>query len=198
MNDDTELAVTAERVRQRVGALPTFARMTGPLDPEAWLVRLNAAAAKQEAEIRARGPKTFIELLMIAETKYCPGCDGRASTCRIAEYIKSRNKWRLSEFCPKCFGRFVGAIPIVKDNKPAGEQRVYIESEPYILMGKSGQSFVMARCDCKPAENQYGVKCEVSPTAADGLCAVRRWFAEHAVMDSARARWRREAQATNV
>ena len=71
---------------------------------------------------------------------------------------------------------------------------MYADSEPFILLGRLGDRFVVARCDCKAAVNLYGVKCPESPTLRDGLCAVRRWPVERAVMDKTYARWQTEAR----
>jgi hypothetical protein len=53
--------------------------------------------------------------------------------------------------------------------------------------------FIVCRCECKPAINLYGANCPESPTLRDGLCAVKRWRVERAVMDSTYARWQAEA-----
>ena len=191
--EETTLTELAERVKARAVPPPTFARLGGGrLDPDAWLIRLNKAAERLEAEIRNRGPRTFTELLVILEKTYCSKCDGIAAECPIADYVAKSKAWHGSEFCPLCFGRFVGMIPTFKDNVKTGERAAYAESEPYILLGQHGDRFVMARCECKPAKAQYGDKCDESPTARQGLCAVRRWHVERAVQDKTYARWKTE------
>lgn len=193
--EETTLAELAERVKARAVPPDTFARLgSGRLDPDAWLTRLNKAAENLEAEIHRRGPRNFTELLIVLEKSYCPSCDGRAASCPIAAFVVKSRRWRMSEFCPRCFGRFVGTFPVFKDGKQTGDRQVYADSEPFVLLGRMGDRFVVARCDCKAAVNLYGAKCPESPTLRDGLCAVRRWWAERAVQDTTYARWQAEAR----
>jgi hypothetical protein len=193
--EETTLAELSDRVKARAVPPSTFARAGGGrLDPAAWLVRLDKAAETLEADIHRRGPRDFTELMVVLEKSYCPECDGRAATCPLADFVAKSKRWAGSEFCPACFGRFVGTVQVLdKDGKPAGERRIYADSEPFTLLGKRGDRFVVARCDCKPAVDRYGLKCPPSPTLRDGLCAVRRWPVERAVMDKTYARWKREA-----
>ena len=193
--NDTTLSELAERVKARAVPPSTFTRIGGGrLDPDTWLARLNAAAETLEAEIHRRGPRDFAELLIVLEKSYCPKCEGQAAECPLADYLAKSKRWHDTEFCPRCFGRYVGTFPVVKDDKQVGDRRVYTDSEPFILLGKHGDRFVMARCECRPARETYGVKCPESPTLRDGLCAVKRWHVERAVMDATRTRWQREAQ----
>jgi len=192
--NDTTLAELTEQVKARAVPPSTFARVGGGrLDPDAWLKRLDKAAERLEAEIYQRNARTFTELMVVLEKSYCPKCDGRAAECPIADYLAKSKKWTQTEFCPLCFGRFAYTIPIIKDDKKTGERRVYVDSEPYILLSKSGKGFLMCRCECKPAKEQYGVDCYESPTARLGICAVKRWHVERVVMDKTYARWQREA-----
>ena len=178
--------------------MDTFKNVAGALDPDAWLVRLNEAAAKQADKIRSAGPRNFTEMLIVREAEFCPGCDGKAATCRLAAWIAT-SFWRRAEFCCKCFGRTAGMIPVVdKDGVKQGERPLYLDSEPYYVMASSGKSFGVARCDCKAAEVRYGSKMNVASAASGGLCAVRRWFAERAMMDTAISRWHREAETKNA
>ena len=191
---ETTLAELAEKAKARAVPPSTFSRLGGGnLDPAEWLARLDKAAERLEADVHSRGARTFTELLVVLEKSYCPSCSGKASECPISDFVAKSKDWNQSEFCPLCFGRFAYTLPIVKDNQKTGERRVYVDSEPYILLGKSGKSFVMARCECKPAKEQYGATCEESPTARQGICAVKRWHIERAVMDATYARWQREA-----
>lgn len=197
--EETTLAELAERVKARAVPPETFVRIGGGrLNPDTWLKRLDKAAERLEADIHAHGARTFTELLVVLEKWYCPECDGRASECPIADYLAKSKHWTQTEFCPLCFGRFAYTIPIVKDEKKTGERRVYVDSEPYILLSRSGDGFLMCRCECKPAREQYGRDCYESPTARQGICAVKRWHVEHAVMDRTYARWRMEPQNGNV
>jgi hypothetical protein len=194
MSDNTTLAELAEQVKARTVPPSTFARLGGGrLDPAAWLTRLDKAAERLEAEIHQRGARTFTELMVVLEKSYCQSCEGRAAECPIADYLAKSNHWHDTEWCPLCFGRFAYTIPILKDEKVAGQRRVYVESEPYLLLGKSGKGFLMCRCECKPAKEQYGQDCHESPTARQGLCAVKRWHVERAVMDKTYVRWQAEA-----
>ena len=196
--NDTTLAEIAEQVKARAVPPSTFARLGGGrLDPAVWLTRLDKAAETLEAEIRGRGPRDFTELLMILEKTYCPTCEGRASECPIADFAAKSKRWREAEFCPRCFGRFVGTFPVFKDNEKTGERRVYADSEPFILLGRHGDRFVVCRCECRPAVSLYGATCPESPTLRDGLCAVKRWHVERAVMDKTYAHWQSEARNGN-
>jgi hypothetical protein len=192
--EETTLAELSDRVKARAVPPSTFARAGGGrLDPAAWLVRLDKAAETLEADIHRRGPRDFTELMVVLEKSYCPECDGRAATCPLADFVAKSKRWAGSEFCPQCFGRFLGTFQVLdKDGKQTGERRMYVDSEPFILLGKRGDRFVVTRCECKAAESMYGVK-DISPTLRDGLCAVRRWPVERAVMDKTYARWQREA-----
>jgi len=196
--EDTTLAELAERVKARAVPPSTFSRLGGGrLDPDGWLKRLDKAAERLEADIHAHGARTFDELMVVLEKSYCPGCDGKAAECPIADYLAKSRGWNQTEWCPLCFGRFAYTVPIVKDEKKTGERRVYVDSEPYILLGRSGKTFLMCRCECKPAKEQYGVGCYESPTARLGVCAVKRWHVERAVMDNTYARWQSEARNGN-
>ena len=191
--EETTLSELAERVKARAVPPVTFRRIGGGIDADAWLKRLDKAAERLEADIHDRRPREFAELLVVLEKSYCPKCDGRAAECPISDWIAKNKNWHDSDFCPRCFGRFVGTFPVIKDNKQVGDRRVYADSEPFILLGRHGDRFIMARCDCRPAIDLYGQKCPESPTLRNGLCAVRRWHVERTVMTQTYARWKREA-----
>ena len=195
--DETTLAELSDRLKAKVVPPSTFARLGGGrLDPDAWLTRLDKAAETLEAEIHNRGPRNFTELLVVLEKAYCPKCDGRAAECPIADFVaRSKKRWAGTEFCQRCFGRFVGTFPIVKDDKKIGDRRVYADSEPFYVLDQGGKFFFVARCDCAAALNMYGEKHQESAAGLkSGLCAVHRWRKEQQLMSATYARWQREAQ----
>jgi len=167
-------------------------------DTNGWLVRLNAAAERQTAEIRKRGARNFQELLMVLEADHCTSCDGKVISCKIAAFIANHGYWRRSEFCPKCFGRFAGSVPSVdKDGNKLADRPLYKDSEFYTQMRGDGKGLVIARCNCKAAIQQYGDKMPEAQALSDGLCAVKQRILEEAMRDSAVKRWRKEIAAEN-
>jgi len=196
--EEIDLAKLAERVKRRIGIEPTTFRKAGSgIVGDAWLVRLNLAAAPSVDAIRSTGPKTYLEHLTLAETDLCPDCDGVAATCRIAARFAARRGTSKLQWCPKCFGRYKGNQTTTGEDGTAVLTFRYGDSEPFREMRPDGRGYFVARCDCAAAKYQYGKKMTVA-TANTELCAVRRWFVEQAMIDSARARWWREAQTAHA
>jgi len=163
-------------------------------DTDGILKRMNESAARQTAEIRKHGARDWTELLMILEVDACPNCDGKAATCKIAEFVNNHGYWRRSRFCPKCFGRFAGTAPTYdKDGNRIGEQSIYRDSEFFTQVSGDGAGFVVTRCDCAAARTQYGQKMPEAAAIDSSLCAVKQRLLEEATRQSTVKRWRQEA-----